>query len=424
MKIRNKTTGEITDLATAEKTMPGPIAKTVSKGMQQKKKFTLKDFTEQNAKSEKRIIERGSFKSELTEAEQKGKMATTLAYMGAPFNAIESAISNPALLMQQGNFSPKELLKEAVLGATLEKQGQYGDVWKNVGVEKNTADAAGLFLNIALPGKVLAMVSNSFSKVAKMTDKGLIKSGKHLVKSAEEGVKFMGNKVGNAFASKYGKTGQVADDVTVNGMDFVEQVVKLPDGVVKASEKVFGNIDDFSTNLTVNKIRQYKRWLGKLKSGSFGKDLRGHVEKLDDADIDKAYSGMKKLMETSLKNNINETTAKMLMKLEKSYSGVVKASNFVKKTVVDPTILQATKAGKAAVKLHDPYDITMRTSMNTLRSSGKLAKKAMDNGIKALNSFNRFQTMLSVGAKTAGAMAFGGAAGAVGGKALHKATGD
>jgi hypothetical protein len=63
-------------------------------------------------------------------------------------------------------------------------------------------------------------------------------------------------------------------------------------------------------------------------------------------------------------------------------------------------------------------------SLNTLRTSGKEAAKSLNKAMQSLQAFNRFQGAMNILGKTTGAMLFGGAAGATGGKMLQKATGE
>jgi len=413
-KIRNKLTGEVIDLATSKVETKVSDKKTTARG-----RFVART-EERFVEAAKRIEARGTIqdklRSQFEKPELMSKVMGTLTAIGAPVAAIESAMANPILLAQQGNFSPKDLAKEAILGATLQKQGQYGDVFKNVGVQEEIADAAGLFLNVAAPAKLLKAVNNTFGKISKMTDKGILKAGNQLVGASDDAVKAMGTEVGKAFS--------VADNLPTDKIGFLDDVVKMPKSLVKAAEEQFGNIDDFVQTLTVGKLREFKRFIGKFRSTSFGKSERGLAENIDAQKINTVYASIKNMMRKTIKDGMGEKESNIIMKMEEAFADVIRSGNVIKKTVVDPTLRKATKAGSAADKLIKEGDVTFRIALNTLKKAGSKSRKAVNKSISLLNNYNRHRRNIEFTRKAAGAVIFGGAAGAVGGKALQKVSGE
>lgn len=379
----------------------------------------LDKFKRRSEATELRIKERGTIqeniKSQFSKPELIGKLSATLTTIGAPFSAIESAISNPMLLAQQGNFSPQDLLKESLKGLALQKQGQYGDVLKNAGADKTVSDITGLFLNASLPLKVVNTTLKTFGKISKLSDKGIMYAGKQLIKAADDAQTAVGIKVGQAFSK--------VDNTVVDGMDFINKITDLPKSVIKSAEEHFGNMEDFASNLTIGKLREFKRFLGKLRPTSYGKGERGISETIDIEKLNKVYGSIKDIIKNNITDVFGDNTSKTLMGLEKSYSEMIGASNFLRRSVIEPTTRKATTAGKVATNLVKEGDVSTREALNTLKLAGSSSRKAINKAIRALEMYNTHIAMLNAARKGLQAAVFGGAAGAIGGKALQKATG-
>ncbi len=406
-KIRNKVTGEIIDLQTSK-----PV---VSDAGKERSEGLLKKFNRLSKESEERITERGTIqkqvRTQFEKPELMGKLAATLTVIGAPFSAIESAIANPVLLAQQGNLSPLALAKESLVGLALQKQGQFGDVFKNIAIQKDVADVMGLTVSLAGATFLLKKLTGAFGTVAKMSDKGILKAGKFLINAADKAKKVVGVRIGKAFST--------VDDIPANGIQFLDDVIRLPKSVLKRAEEIFGNLDDFADKLTVGKLREFKRFLGKLKPGAFGKGERGISETIDVIDLNKGFAKVKNLMKKTLEKSQGKKITDNLMDLEANFSDVIRAGNTIRKAVIDPTLRKATKAGKVAAGLGKEGDVTTRTALNILRKASAESKKAVDKSIILLNRFNRQRQLAEFGKRAIGAAAFGGVAGAVGGRALR-----
>jgi hypothetical protein len=332
------------------------------------------------AASETRIKERGTIQGTLAKDVKKGgpmggmgKAALDVA--SAPMNAIESSIANPALEMQRGNFNPVDLIGQAAQGATLQRQGQYGDVMKNAGFQPQVADTAGLILAMS-PAKVAQLSMKTYGKIAKLSDKTISTAGKYMVNAINESRDAVGTKVQQAF--------QPYDRVKVDGLKFIDEFTKLPKLVQKKAESVFGNIEDYAQNLTVGRLRDFKRLIGKLSPGSWGKDLKGVAERIDDIDLDAGYSGMKKLLGETLTSKVNAKTAKYLLESEEAFNKVMLSGRHIRRTITDSILLTPTKAGNMAEKaLKATADITSREALNTIKFTSKKAmgyiNKAMSN---------------------------------------------
>lgn len=397
MKIMNKKTGEVIDFS-EKKVEPIP----------------------QEKKTEEKIAERGtiqdSVKNDLGSESTIKKAKGILDVVGAPLAAAESAIANPALEMQKGNFNIGDLIKQSALGASLQKQGQYGDVMKNAGYNPVLADTIGLVLNMS-PLKVYSEVSKTFGAISKMSDKGLEKAGGNLINAVTQAKNAVGAKVTQEFAKK-------ADNISVDGLKFIDDTSKLPAPVMKRAELVFGDLADFANGLTVGKLREFKRFIGKLKPNSFGKAEHGIQESMDVKDLTQTYSNLKKTMETTLKDKasgLDSKTVDHLMNLENSYSEVIDASRHIRKSIVDSTLNKPTKVGEFAENLTRDRNSTSRVALTTIKQSSQKAMSEVNSAMKKIESFNRWETGKQVASHVFNAMTYGGMAGAVGGKILKSA---
>ena len=401
IQIRNKKTGEVITLG------PSPITKDEVK--------EEKDFIQE---TEARIKERPTIQESVRKTfkgEGLGQKATgALSVASAPFSALESAIANPALELQRGNVDPRNLVKQAVLGGTLQRRGEFGDVFKSAGVDPVLADTAGLVLMLS-PIKIYSMVNKTFGNISKMSDKGLLKAGDKLVEATTEARDAIGAKVGQAYAKG-------ADNVPANSSEFIDAVVDLPKPVLRKAELAFGNLEDFADGLTVGKLREFKRFIGKLKPSAFGQDLRGLQENIDVKDLNKVFSKVQKNMETSLRAKdvgIPKQEVDNLLNLDKSFSEIMDVTRFIRKTIVDPSLRKATKAGKLAEKVIAEGDATTRVALSTIKKASSKARRLINQAMEKINSFNKFKQRKAVASRVVGAAVFGGAAGAIGGQILR-----
>ena len=404
MKIRNTKTGEVKELG----------VKKVSEEEPKKSKIE---------QSEDRIKERGTIQDSVKKvSEGKGKMEKfggALEVVAAPFNAFESALANPAIAIQKGTMNPIELTRQAILGASLQRQGQYGDVMKNAGFNPLLADTTGLVLSAA-PIKVYGEIAKTFSTISKMSDKGLAKAGTKILDAITEAKTAAGTKVSQEYAKG-------ADSVAVDGMKFINAIAELPAPIIKKAELVFGDLSQYAQSMTVGKLREFKRLVGKLKPNSFGQAEHGIQETLDVKDTNRAYSNLKGLMQDTLSNKavsgLEKKAVEHLMNLDTTYSEIIDASRYIRKTMVDATLNKATKVGSLAKKVVEEGDTSARTAFNTIKKASSKANYLINQSVDELHSYNRWQAGKGIIRHGFNAAVFGGMAGAIGGKILNKAAG-
>jgi hypothetical protein len=338
------------------------------------------------------------------------KTMGALGAVGSPLTAIENTVANPALEMQRGNFNPMDLAKEAYKGMTGQKQGQYGDVYREAGVPKPIAATAGLVLN-ASPIKMANMASKALGGISKMSDKGILKAGTSLINAGKQAESTVGTALNDAF--------KAVDQAPVDPQRITDTLAKLPKQLLTKMEETFGGQIDL-TKVTVGSLRKMKQLLGKYKPSSFGKEARGVAENIEADEINQVYGTIKKLLSDSVETHAGKDAAKKLMGLEKRFSEVTRASDYVKRTVVDPILMKATEAGKMAGKIQVEGKVGGRTALNTLRTAGKEAKKSINKAMSEMEAFNRWRAISEGGRKVVNAMAYGGVAGSLGGLALGK----
>lgn len=335
-----------------------------------------------------------------------------------PSVALESGLSNPMLAMQRGSFNPLELGKEAYLGATLQKQGQYGDVYRGAipspTLGKVVGSIVGLGLSVAGPIQTFKALKNSFGDVSKMSDKILKNAGESIIKSADEAEKFVGESISKAYDK--------LNPILVDGNSWTRVTENIPKAV---KEEVTRTIGDFDTLLpTVENLRKIKTLLGKYRPGDFGKDARGLAENIEVAKIDEAYSGIKSVLSNTIAKKIGAKNTSALLELDNTASSVYRATNELKNAVTNPRLLLPTRGGKVAKGLTDSGDISTREAMNIIRSGGgKQARKIMNKAINALDRFNSREIAWKVAGRIVGSATYGGAIGAAGGTVFNKVSG-
>ena len=308
-------------------------------------------------------------------------------------------------------------MKEAILGLSLQKQGQYGDIMKNAGYNPIIADTGGLVLNLS-PIKVFNAAAKSFGSISKMSDKALEKTGKNLLDAVVQSRDAVGSKVTQEFAKG-------ADKVPVDGFKFVQSVSELPAPVMKKAEIAFGNLEDYANGLTVGKLREFTRFIGKLKPNSFGQAERGLQESIEVKDLNKVYGKAKTLMYDTLKDSksgIDKKTAEYLSELENTYHDVYNAGRFIKKTIVDSTLQKSTKVGELAQQVASEGNTTARTALNTIKKASSQARGSVNRAMGKIESYNRWQQEKQLIARGLSAVTYGGMAGAIGGRILRATT--
>lgn len=413
IKLRDKVTGEVITLR----------MKSSSPKKEERKSEPVKQITPgvdvPAINTDEAIAKRGTYWGNVKENLQSPNIARkamgALGVVGAVPSAFNSAIGNPALEMQKGNFNPSDLAREAYLGFTGKKQGRPVDVYRRGGVPAPAASVMDFALSMS-PVKTLQVAKRAFSPIAKLSDKGVAKAGSDLINASSQAEKAVGTQLNQAFLE--------VDTVRLDSDDayrFIDSASKLPKVVLARLEDEFGKLDQIAQNMTVGQLRKMKQFIGKLRPSSFGKSERGVAENLDAEDLNKAYSGFKAILKDSIKKSRGEEEASKLMNLEKSYSEVSRASDYVKKTVVDPTLRKPTKGGSMAKKVTMEGDLSGRDAINTIRKSGKEARKSIDRALNSLEAFNKWQAATQFGQHAFNAMLYGGAMGGFGGYAMSKA---
>jgi len=399
VKIVNKKTGETIDL---------------SKPSESKEESSKPE----SSHTEKRIESRGKIQDsakKLTEKSNVTKVSGALELASSPLSSIESGIANPMLELQKGNVNPQELLKQSILGFSLQRQGQYGDIMKNAGYNPLLADSAGLLLNLS-PAKVYMGVAKTFGNISKMSDKGLMKAGTKIVEAADEARMAVGKKVGEEF-------GKHANHIGVDGLKFLDDVADIPKPVLNKLEVAFGKMEDFAKGLNVGKLREFKTYLGKLKPNSFGQAEHGIQESLDVKDLSKAYGKVRERVYQSLNDaKLDKKVTDHLMNLEDSFSEVMDARRFIKKSIVDPTLNVPSRVGTFANQVTEGINPTARIAMSSIKKASSKAMRSINDAMGKIESFERWQHAKQMSSHAVRAAVYGGAAGAVGGKILNKVT--
>ncbi len=365
-------------------------------------------------KIEQDIASRGNIQTTVPEKFRSGgvmnKVLGSLEVAGAPFEAAQAMVANPMLEMQRGNFNPMDLAREAAMGASLQKRGQYGDVYRGAGVPEPIAAGAGLFLDIAAPVKVLKGLNNAFGKISKMSDKNVGAISTFMNRAADDAIKVTGNNLDVAYS--------LADDVVVDGDKMLNALTELPDVVMKRLEKDLGKIDP--SNISVPMARKIKQFVGKYRPSAFGKSELGLAETMDIEDINKAYSGFKKAIYDSVNSSKGKKAADAINELDEAYHGLKDSVSYVRKVISDKTLKKPTKGGRLAEKVIAEGDYSARDAMNTIRSASKDARKYVNKAMRSINKYNKHIRNIQMAQHAINAATFGGAIGGIGGAVASK----
>lgn len=413
MKIRNKKTGEVIDLSESSVKENSDTKTSV-----EPKKSAFENRSE---KTEERIKERGTIQESVKEQFAKGsllgKVTGALEVASTPFSSIESGISNPALELQKGNTNVADLIKQAALGVSLQRQAKYADVMKNAGYNPLISEVGGLVLNLS-PVKVFSGVSKTFGNISKMSDKGLMKAGNALIEATNEARVAVGTKVGQEF-SKY------ANNIGVDGLKFLEDISELPAPAVKKLELAFGKMDDFARGLNIGKLREFKTYLGKLKPNVFGKAEHGVQETIEIKDFVQSYGKVKNRLRTTLQDSqLPKKVTSYLMSLEDTFSDVMDARRFIKKSVVDSVMNVPSKVGTFAEEVTKSTNQTARLALNEIKHASSKARSLINKAMGEIESFERWQAGKQIVSHATKAAVYGGVAGGVGGAILRKVQGE
>lgn len=345
---------------------------------------------------------------------------STVGTATLPLKMAEAYMANPMLAQQAGNFNPINAYKEAFKGLSGQKMGEISDVFRGSMIpglsNKWTAEGAGLGLSILIPIAVWRRANQAFGTIAKMSDKTILRGGEYLVKGADEGVATVGKGVEAAY-EPFNAIKISPDDAS----GVIDDIAKLPRVVSERMEVILGtSVDDLLTNPTIQNIRKIKQALGRVTANSFGKEEYGVADKIIDDTVQDVYGAIAKKITKTVEGVAGKEAAQSLKTADTAFSEVDKAAQFIRRSVVDRTLKKPTKGKIAAEKLIREGDVTFRTAANTIRSSGKLARKNVDIALKALKAYNSHIGKLKIGKALLRTVLLGGIAGAVAGKVSRK----
>lgn len=367
------------------------------------------------AKTPGMIEERGSLYPTISENLKSPsflrKGAGVLQAAGAPFKSVEGAVANPMIAFQRGENNPISLMKESAKGLIGTKQGEFGDLFRNVGASEPVAATIGFGLGVGVPSKIIGGVAKSLSPISKMSDKGIMKAGESLKTATKSAEKFRGTEL----EKQFGHLNQIPVDQNA----LITEASKIPANVVAHMEEELGQrIDQLAP--TVENLRKVKQALGGIRNKAFGKGERGLTETLDEEKVSRAYGGLKNLLESTVKNHAGEKVAKSLMDAEEGYSKVKGAGSLVRKAITNPDLRQPTRAGRIAKGIEEEGDVSVRAALNILKNSGKESKRSIIKAVDTLKHFNRMQDVFGALKHGINAATYGGAVGAVGGMTAGK----
>lgn len=330
-----------------------------------------------------------------------------LGVVGSPFNMLESGVSNIGLALQNKEYNPLVLAKEAALGFSGIKQGQYGDILRIAGVPEPVAAGTGLLLSVS-PIKALQTINKTFGAVSKWSDKGVMNAGESLIKATQQATKTTGVALEKAY--------QPLNNIAVNNKVIKSLFDKMPTPLKEEILKTFSGVN--FANPTVGVVRQIKQIIGKYKPSIFGKGERGVAENIEAAKIEKLYATTKQIINSAVESRMGKKAAELLSKTDDAFYNVSNASDYIQKAITDSTLKMATKGGNMAKKLAIDGDVSGRTALNILKKSG--ARKEITKAVDSLSAFNRWQAANKFAQHVFNAAIFGGAAGSVGGLIAQK----
>lgn len=113
-------------------------------------------------------------------------LVTGLKTVAIPLESAESAIANPAIEMQKGNFNISDLLKSASQGITQEKPGQLGDIARNVNVPEPISASLGLIASLGI-GELSS--GNKITKATNQAKDFIVETSQKLSKATESAIR-------------------------------------------------------------------------------------------------------------------------------------------------------------------------------------------------------------------------------------------
>jgi hypothetical protein len=335
------------------------------------------------------------------------QFVTGIKASAIPFERLSATVGGAGVGLQKGE-GIKGALSRATEGLTGKTQYRSFDPMRNIGASELVTTPTEMFVEIALPLKIMNTANKMMSPIRKATDKVLMKASDKLLKGADEALNFLGKKLDGVYST--------INTVKVNAIGALDDIAKLPNSVIKHLENKFGQLSTYLDDCDIAKARKLKAELGKLKHSSFGKTEKGIEETILDEQVNKAYASIKNAMQKSLKDVGKIKEANTLLKADEAFTKGQRASNFVRKTIVDSTLKEPTKTGSMALKLSKEGDMTSRVALNTLKSASFSANKNIVKAVRELERYNRHILYTRIGGSIGRGITYGGAAGLIGGR--------
>lgn len=360
---------------------------------------------------------------------------TGMKAIGVPLQRIESGVAGVGLGLQKGSL--KEGLIRGKQGLLGQKKQELGDIVRNIsgvkGLEQLSpipriagsilsnksfneplAQGIGFTASLVAPVKIIKDTVKSLSKIEKFSDKGLKLAGQKLIQGSDEAVKTIGSQVDEAY--------KPINKISVNANDIIDDVAKLPKPLISYIEEKLGqNLDDYMQDFNIEKARKLKSLVGKFRPSVFDKRALGLDETISGEKINKAYSTIKKTMQSHLNKSGLKERSNNLLDADEAFTETMRASDFIRKSVVDKTLKLPTKLSGIASKLEDAGDLSAREALNILRDAGGSARNNINKAILELEKYNKYKKVTGILGRAAGAAVYGGVAGQAAGKIMQGA---
>lgn len=338
-----------------------------------------------------------------------GKRVGAIANMiGKPGERVEAAVANAALELQAGRMD--NFAKAFSDGLSGRREAEIGDVFRKAGVPEAASATIGMVVAFGAPIMVMNRAIKMVSGVSRITDRGIKYAGKKLLSGADDAVMKLGSKVDDAY--------KPVNNLLGSGDDLINALDDAPSILINNIEKQLGkNIDDIALSRpSVGQLREIKKIIGELKPTSFGKETRGLVESIEAKNVNKTYGNIKRLIQQTLESNGLKKEARHILDADESFTNAIRASDYIRKKVVDPTLLKPTKAGSIARGILTKGDVSTRDALNTLINVGGKARRDINAAISSLNKYN---SIMAIG-RVSGTLGRAGMYGAVTGAVINR----
>jgi hypothetical protein len=376
---------------------------------------------EAQPQTEQKIAERGEAKilqpiQDIVKGEGS-RVMNALNLVAAPFQRIEAAMANPLIAASKGDF--KNIPESMLQGITGERIGEFGDVYRNVGVPDAAAAALGFSTDALLAGGLLEHGVKSLRK-------GIIKGGDKLAVKSVNQILSGVNKTEKATIASTNKFWKGIDDIQANVTSALDEIANLPKNAIKIMERELGKNIESVTNLA--DVRKLKQTLGFLKSNAFSKVERGLTNTLDELKVNDAYRSLSKLIGKTLEDNNLSKQAKKLIKVNDNAENIINSAKVVKRNLMKST--GELKIDNAITKLIERGGGDFRIRLNNL-ANNKVSRKAtreIKKGVSSIrtiaadDAFAKFMQSIPKAALRVGAI--GGVAGLTGIRSARNSKGD